>query len=172
MTDQTNVDEARDEDDERRVEMSLESSTMALYVSVVLLAELVAIKDAAARGDSEMLGVIWGTTLGLALAHFFAFRVASRLVRGSAFHRRDMQLALAQLSGAAVVAALCTIPVVLLRTPRHDVVRLELAVLLGIAGYASGRTGGASRPRSLMTGALVLMLGVTVALVKNVLVGH
>jgi hypothetical protein len=67
----------------------------------------------------------------------------------------------------------CTIPVVLMsRRSEYDVVRLELALLLGIAGYAAGRTGGASRLRSLATGAIVLVVGVTVALVKNVLIGH
>ena len=50
--------------------------------------------------------------------------------------------------------------------------RFELAILLGITGYAAGRAGGASRLRSLATGAIVLVLGVGVAFVKNALVGH
>jgi hypothetical protein len=162
-----------DRNDERRVEVGLESSTMVLYVSVVLLAALVAIDTSGDMSDAELLGLIWGTTLGLALAHFFAFRVSSHLVRGSRFHRRDAELAVAQLGGAVAVAVLCSIPVVLFsRASEYDVVRLELALLLGIAGYASGRTGGASRSRSLATGAVVLVLGVTVALVKNMLAGH
>jgi hypothetical protein len=55
---------------------------------------------------------------------------------------------------------------------KNDYARFELAVLLGIAGFAAGRTGGASRLRSLATGAIVLVLGVAVAFVKNALVGH
>jgi hypothetical protein len=63
--------------DERRVEIGLESSTMVLYVSVVLLAALVALDTSAdIISDTELLGLIWGTTLGLALAHYFAFRVS------------------------------------------------------------------------------------------------
>jgi hypothetical protein len=120
-----------------------------------------------------MLGLIWGTTIGLALAHYFAFRVASRLVRGTTFHKRDGEVALAQLAGAAIVAALCSIPVILLPdSGKNDFVRFELAVLLGITGYAAGRTGNASRLRSLTTGIVVLVLGVAVAFVKNALVGH
>lgn len=158
---------------EHHLELRLEASTMALYVSVVLLAALVALEDGATTGDGEMLGLIWGTTIGLALAHYFAFRVASRLVRGTTFHKRDGEIALAQLGGAAFVSALCTIPVLLFPdSSKNDFIRWELAVLLGITGYAAGRTGGASRLRSLATGAVVLVLGVAVAFVKNALVGH
>lgn len=160
-------------DSAHRMELRLEASTMALYVSVVLLAALVALEDGATTGDTEMLGLIWGTTIGLALTHYFAFRVASRLVRGTALHKRDGEIALAQLGGAAIVAAVCTIPVVLFPdSSKNDFVRLELAVLLGVAGYAAGRTGGTTRWRSLVTGVVVLVLGVAVALVKNALVGH
>jgi hypothetical protein len=145
---------------------------MALYVSVVLLAALVALEDGDI-GDAELIGLIWGTTLGLALAHYFAFRMSSRLVRGSSFDGRDLAIAKAQAGGAVAVAALCTLPVVLLPAESEaDVVRLVLGLLLGIAGYASGRTGGASRVRSLVMGVLTLALGSAVALVKNALLGH
>jgi hypothetical protein len=158
---------------DHRNELRLEVSTMALYVSVVLLAALVALEDGATTGDREMLGLIWGTTIGRARAHNFAVRGASRLVRGTTFHTRDGEIALAQLSGAAIVAAACTVPVLLMPdSSKNDYVRFELAILLGIAGFAAGRTGGATRFRSLATGAIVLVLGVGVAFVKNALVGH
>ncbi len=156
-----------------RVDMSLEASTMVLYVSVVLLATLAAIDDTSDASDVKLLEVIWGTTLGLALVHFFAFRVSSRLVRGTSFHRHDLHLAFAQIGGALAVGAVCSIPVIVLPpNSENDVTRLLLGVLLGIAGYTSGRTGAASRPRSLLLGALALLLGVAVALIKNALVGH
>lgn len=146
---------------------------MALYVSVVLLAALVALRDSTDTDQTELLQLIWGTTLGLALAHFYAFRVSSRLVRGRPFDRADLRSALAQLVGASAVAVLCTIPVVLLPSPTEDdMVRLWIGLLLGVAGYTSGRAGGASRPRSLVLGAVVLAVGITVALVKNALAGH
>lgn len=154
------------------VEAQLESTTMGLYVSVVLLATLVAI-DTSETSSAEILAIVWGTTIGLALAHFFAFRMSSRLVRGGSFHRHDLDLAVAQIGGALSVALLCTIPVVLLPTDSEvDAVRILLAMLLGIAGYASGRTNGASRPRSIVMGVFALVLGLTVALVKSLLLGH
>ena len=158
---------------EKHGEARLEASTMALYVSVVLLAALVALRDATDTDQTELLQLIWGTTLGLALAHFYAFRVSSRLIRGRPFDRGDLRSALAQLVGASAVAVLCTIPVALLPSPTEDdMVRLWIGLLLGVAGYTSGRAGGASRPRSLVLGAVVLAVGVTVALVKNALAGH
>ena len=132
---------------ERRIELTLEISTMALYVSVVLFATLVALEDGATTGDGEILGLIWGTTIGLALAHYFAFRVASRLVRGTSFHTRDGEIALAQLTGAAMVSALCSIPVLLFPdSSKNDFVRFELAILLGITGYAAGQRRGGVAP--------------------------
>lgn len=158
---------------QKQREAMLEASTMALYVSVVLLAALVALRDSTEASQTELLEVIWGTTLGLALAHFYAFRVSSRLIRGRPFDRGDLRTALAQLLGAAAVAALCTVPVVLLPAPAEDnVVRLWIGILLGVAGYTSGRAGGASRWRSLALGAAVLAVGIAVALVKNALGGH
>ena len=44
---------------ERRLELTLEISTMALYVSVVLFAALVALEDGATTSDREILGLIW-----------------------------------------------------------------------------------------------------------------
>ena len=74
--------------------------------------------------------------------------------------------------GAAAVAVLCRIPVVVLPSPSEgNVVRLLLGLLLGVAGYSSGRTGGASS-RSFVLGAAVLGVGIAVALVKNALSGH
>jgi hypothetical protein len=161
----------REPESDLRLELRLEASTMALYVSVVLLATLAALDDT--TEDAELVALIWGTTLGLALAHFFAFRMSSRLVRGTSFHRRDLDIAVAQAGGAIAVAALCTIPVLVLRTDaEYDVVRLLLGLLLGIAGYAAGRTGGTSRLRSAVMGAATLVLGLAVAFAKNALLGH
>ena len=168
----THMTDARPESgSDLRQELRLEASTMALYVSVVLLATLAALDDTAE--DAELVALIWGTTLGLALVHFFAFRMSSRLVRGTSFHRRDLNIAAAQVGGAIAVAVLCTIPVVVLRTDaEYDVVRFLLGLLLGIAGYAAGRSGGASRVRSAVMGAATLVLGLAVAFVKNALLGH
>ena len=148
-----------------RVDLLLEGSTMALYVSIILLGALVTV----GKGESnrELLALVWGTTIGLVVAHFFAFRIASRLHRGFAAHRGDLLVAYAQVLGGCAVAVLCSIPVLLFGEEHHaDAVRFTLTLLLGVAGYMAGRAGGSSRIRSLMFGVGVAVAGIAVAAIK------
>ncbi|HEY9496397.1 MAG TPA: hypothetical protein VIR15_16215 [Intrasporangium sp.] len=48
---------------------------MALYVAICLLAALFALPETAA-GHLPVVGIIWGVSVGLAIAHWFAFRVS------------------------------------------------------------------------------------------------
>lgn len=144
---------------------------MAFYVAICLIAALVAIDNEQHRVPT--LAIIWGTTIGLALAHLFAFRLASRLVGYGQVGPHERALALAQLAGATAVAILASIPVLLLDAPAAlDMARLILVVLIGLAAYAVGRSSGASRFRALLFSGGVLMLGLAVALFKNYLAGH
>ena len=98
---------------EHAIELRKEAYTMALYVAICLLAALIALPETpAARG--HIVGIIWGVTIGLAAAHWFAFRVSARLVGAGSISQRDLELAAAQLAGAAAVALLVSIPVVIL----------------------------------------------------------
>src|SRR3954449_3567473 len=58
-----------------------EALTMALYVSICLLAALASLKDTALT-HGLVFELVWGTTLGLAAAHLFAFLLAGRLIEG------------------------------------------------------------------------------------------
>src|SRR5262245_21785027 len=130
-------EEAQTEVEPQHVDRLLESSTMALYVSIILLGALVTVGKN--HTNRELLGLIWGTTIGLTLAHFFAFRIASRLHRGFAAHRGDLMIAYSQVAGAAAVAALCSIPVLIFPESSHaEAVRFTLVLLLGVAGYMAG----------------------------------
>jgi tetrahydromethanopterin S-methyltransferase subunit B len=53
---------------------------MALYVTVCLLAALTALQNVVAV-SGRVLGLVWGTTIGLALAHLFAFELPAALFR-------------------------------------------------------------------------------------------
>jgi hypothetical protein len=155
------------------VELRKEASVMAMYVAVCLLAALIALGEDADHGHVRAFGLVWGTTLGLALAHAFAFRVSARLVAGGKFSRADAQIVLAQLTGATFVAAIATLPVVVFgSTAEFDVVRTVLSVFIGAMGYAVGRLSGAGRTRSLMYGGAVLLLAMVIAVIKNILSGH
>jgi hypothetical protein len=90
-------------------ELRREAITMALYVAICLVAALAALPDTEGS-HAHLLGIIWGVTIGLAVAHWFAFRVATRRVCAGRYRRSDVQLAAAQLVGAGAVAVLPRFP--------------------------------------------------------------
>jgi len=158
---------------EHRLELRKEAWVMALYVAVCLLAALSAVAEHAGDGHVRALGLIWGTTIGLTLAHVFAFRVSARLIAEGEIRPDDRDATVAQLIGATAVAVIATIPVLLLpATAEFDVVRWELAVLIALVGYVVAKSSGAGRTRSLVYGAVLLITAVAIALTKNVLSGH
>lgn len=135
-----------------RQEIRVEASTMALYVAVVLLATLALMDGRDLDHQPRVLVVVWGTSIGLALAHIFAFTIASaRIERRSPGHRRT--LITAQLGGAGAVALLASIPVLLLpQSAELDADRILLAAFIGFSGYHVSRDVGRTRARSLLVG--------------------
>jgi hypothetical protein len=159
--------------EDHSTELVKEGSTMALYVAICLLATLTALPDTTLHDTADLLGLIWGTTIGLALAHWFAFHVSSRLVARGTVRVHDAQAALVQVAGAALVGVLSTLAVLL--TPdsaEHDVVRLVLAAFIASIGYLVAKETGASRRRSVLYALTVLIAAFGVVLVKNLLIGH
>ncbi|MBY5163621.1 hypothetical protein [Salsipaludibacter albus] len=153
-------------------ELWKEAVTMSLYVAICVLAALTAVgDDTVDHGD--VVEVVWGSTLGLALAHWFAFQISARLAGSGSVARHDAQSALAQLVGAGAVALLVTVPVLVLRGPAaFGIARLVLAMFIGGVGYLVARSSGGSRPRAVLYGVSVLVLALVVALVKNLLSGY
>jgi hypothetical protein len=153
------------------MEVRKEAYTMALYVSICLLAALTAVSHPTDEIDAFL--IVWGTTLGLAIAHWFAFRVSARLVGAGKVRRHDTDVATAQFAGALAVAVLATVPMLLFADSREfAVVRLTLAGFIGVIGFSVARAGGASRLRSSLYGASILIVAVLVASLKNFLAGH
>lgn len=158
---------------EHEVELRKEASVMALYVAVCLLAALTALGEDADHGHVRAFGLVWGTTIGLALAHAFAFRLSARLFSAGQVGHHDAQIVVAQLVGASFVAAITTVPIVLLdATAEFDAVRLVLSLLIGTAGYGVARGSGASPLRSWVAAGVVVALAATIAVIKNLLSGH
>jgi hypothetical protein len=117
--------------------------------------------------------LIWGVTVGLAVAHWFAFRVSARLVGAGRVRAHDVRSAGAQLVGAAAVALLATVPVVLLPgSPELEGVGLLLAAFIALVGYAVARGGGATRVRGMLYAISVLVVAVAIAELRNRLTGH
>jgi hypothetical protein len=151
----------------------VEATTMALYVSIALLAALAATSEANESRRSTLL-LIWGTALGLAIAHYVAFRLASALARGRHLGRDDIETAGVQFIGAMTVPLACTVAELALGSDDNaiDVAEFTLAGALGVTGYLAGRTNGASRPRAALLGGVVLVIGFATATVKFFLTRH
>ena len=153
------------------VELRKEAYTMALYVAICLLAAFAALPETGAH--AHVIGLIWGVTVGLALAHWFAFRVSARMVGAGSLRPHDAESAGAQLAGAAGVALLASIPVVLFpESVELELVELLLVGFIALVGFAVARGGGATRARAMVYALLVLVVAVAIALVKNGLAGH
>jgi hypothetical protein len=163
-----------------RTHLWREATVMVLYVCVIEIAELAALPETHfANGrvtgpvHGLLLGIVWGTAVGLAVAHWFAFVVAASAFHGGRPTRRDMYVGLVQVGAAALVAALCSLPILFLSSVRaqEDTSGVP-AVLLGIVGYLLARHRGSSRVASVLYGFTALALGVAVAFVKLRLSAH
>jgi len=153
---------------------------MVLYVSVVEIAELAAIpEEHFANGrvtgavEGQLLAILWGTAVGLAIAHWFAFQFAAPLFRGEHPTRFVIAVGLAQVAGAVLVAAISSLPVLFFSDVRAQETAGDIpAVLIGVVAYVICRITGRSRVVSLLYAVTALALGVLVALVKGILAAH
>ncbi len=153
---------------------------MVLYVAVIEIAELAALPERHFAGGrvtgavgEQLLAIVWGTAVGLALAHWFAFRLAAPAFRGERPTRHDTYIGLAQVGGAMLVAALSSIPVLLFSDVRAQETAGDVpALVIGVVGYLIARSVGKARLPSVFLGVTALALGVLVALVKSALAAH
>jgi hypothetical protein len=137
-----------------------EASVMILYVSVVEIAELAALPEGhfvhglvTGAVGSELLAIVWGTAVGLALAHWFAFGLAALAFRGQRPTHLDTLIGLAQLAGAILVAALSSVPAVFFSDVRAQETTGDVpALLVGVVGYLLARQTGSSRLAGLFFG--------------------
>jgi hypothetical protein len=117
-------------------------------------------------------GLVWGVTLGLALAHWFAFRVSARMVGAGTVRPSDIELGAVQVLGAACVAALVSVGIFLLpESVEIEGAEFILAALISLIGLAVA-SAGASLIRAVVYALLVLGCAVTIAVLKNMLAGH
>jgi len=145
---------------------------MALYVAICLIAALTALENVTAI-PGHILGLVWGTTVGLALAHVFAFRVAGRLVHDGVLPKADRIISAVQLAAAAAVAVVVSIPILLASTENElNWARYTCAAIIGAVGYFTARGAEHSRVRALIFSIGVLAVATAIAVLKHRLVGH
>ncbi len=150
-----------------------EGVTMALYISLSLLAVLVALPSSLDPGAAARPALtIFLTSVGLILAHTLAFRLSTRLVDHGRLSAANLELLGAQLIGGLAVTAVAVIPVLLIGGPAGvRVAELLLIAFIAVVGYAAARSVPLSRPRALLYVAIIVVLSLGVLWVKN-LVHH
>jgi hypothetical protein len=166
------VESVAEADAAHRDHLRKEGWTMALYVAVCLIAALTALQNATAI-PGRVMGLVWGTTIGLALAHLFAFRIAGRLVHDGRIPRSDRIVSGIQLAAAAAVAVMVSVPVLIAPPDSElDWARYTCAGIIGVVGYGVARGTEQNRIRSLAFASGVLAVALVVAGIKHALVGH
>ncbi len=156
---------------ENAEEFRREAFTMGLYVAICVLAALIA--GAEADSDLNVVKTIWGITVGLAVAHWFAFRMSTRLVRGGQMRDEDLFTAGAQILGAIAVAVPASFLAVVVPDPwRLRTAELVLGGLIGGMGFAVARSGGVRHVFAVGFGIVVLALSIGIAILKDILAGH
>jgi len=149
-----------------------EAVTMALYLSLSLLAVILATSPQAGESRSELAVTLLLTTLGLLIAHILAFAVSSRLVSQGQLDAESRRSIGAQAGAGLVVAVVVTLPIVLL-SPDISLKVTEF-LLLGFVcavAFMAARQAGVSKGRALLYSGVVVVLAVVVLVVKS-LVGH
>jgi hypothetical protein len=150
-----------------------EGVTMALYISLSLLAVLVALPPSLDPGAAARPALtLFLTSIGLILAHALAFRLSTRLAHRGRLPADELELLAAQVVGGLAVTAVAVLPVLVVGG--SDGVRVAewlLLAFVAVVGYAAGRAVPLSRPRALAYVALIVALTLGVLWVKG-LVHH
>ena len=146
---------------------------MALYVSLSLLAVLVALPPSMDPGAAARPALtLCLTSVGLILAHALAFRLSARLVHHGALPAAQLELLAAQLAGGLAVTAVAVTPVLLIGGPEGvRAAEFLLLAFVAVVGYLAARAVPVSRPRALAYVAFVVALTLGVLWIKS-LVGH
>lgn len=145
--------------------------TMALYISLSLLAVLVASPAQHEPSGTTAAVTLVVTSLGLVLAHHVAFRLSSRLVDKGLVTTESLELLGAQMSGALSVSAAAALPLLVFGDDTGRILsEVLLLVFVAGVGYRAVRQSAGPGRSILYVGGLVVAVGIVVA-VKTA-VGH
>ena len=152
----------------RRHEVEREFVANALYLGLVLYAGLAVVPSDNLPSDLEVVLLILATGLGLILAHYFAFHVASAAVSAEGRGPEGAaEEAWAQVAGGTAVSVVASLPFLFL--DGEQAVDTTLFILSGLpaaAGFAIGRRRGHSVLRSALMAGLVFVVAVGVVTLK------
>lgn len=143
---------------------------MGFYTCVTMFAALAVGDDFAAPPRAEVVALIWISTLGLALAHWFAATVAVQLVRDRHGEHSTVEYLSAHLLIPSIVAVSTSL--VVLVTPADLMLlggRLTAATLVALLVGTQLRRSGGSPARSVGIALLAFGCAAGIALLKRLL---
>ena len=153
-----------------RLEMFREGLTMALYLSLSLLAVMLVVFDG--QSADGLWETILLTVIGLTFAHQIAFQLSTRLVTpGSLLSPASIAALRGQLIAAAIIASLTVIPVLIWGELGAFIATLMLLFFVLFIGYRVARGAPVSRIRALVYVSVIFIL-VGVLLVIKALGAH
>jgi hypothetical protein len=138
---------------------------MGLYLTVVLISLIAGLEPA--LGEEGELLVIWGSAIGLALAHIFSFRIAQVYEMGAASSAGWQSIG-AMFGAAFGVAVLATIPYLIPtgRAAPSSVATILLMGVVAVAAYLAARSRGWGAAPTVAYVLWILLLASVVAIVK------
>lgn len=140
---------------------------MGLYLAIVLLSLLVGFGGDGDRG--EELRLLWGTALGLVLAHYFAVRLADVFARAVPTPTRDdVARGLAMLLAAMGIAAVASVPYLfdISTLDASTAASVALLAVIGATAFTSVRRAGGPVNRALAFTLIVVAVASVVVTVK------
>ena len=140
---------------------------MGFYLSIALLAALTGGNDHKAHSQLDVLILVWGTTIGLGLAHWFALAVSARLVHDPDLHHTPGEMLVSQLVMGVTISAVATVLVLVLPEDFERLgARLTAAAFIALIVQTESIAGGSTRRRAVALGILALVVGLAIATVK------
>jgi hypothetical protein len=148
---------------EHDIDVVREAVTMALYISLSLLAVFVALPAGVLKDAPSVALTVGLTAVGLVLAHQVAFRLSTQLVHRGVIDPQSRRLLSAQLIGGGAVTVLAILPTLIFGSGAIVWTGVLLVGVVAVVGYLAARSVPRSRIRSL------LYAGIVVAIVEGVL---
>src|SRR3954452_20379068 len=145
-----------------------EADMMAFYLGITLLVALRVSEDAAPPPMPELLLIIWGTAIGLAVAHWFALGLSAYLVEDPGLHHSPREMLFSQLVMATILAVVASIAVLVAPLLGEELLsgRVGVAVFVGALVVVESRARGHRLVGALALGAVALGLAIAVTVLK------
>lgn len=145
-----------------------EGTTMALYVSLSLLAVLLALPQSTVdeSGRAALTVIVLITSIGLIIAHQIAFRISSLLVDQKRSKNHVPDIIRAQLGGGAVATVLALVPLILFGPHSLWLSTLLLTAFVCWVAYVAARSVAKTRLAALRYTGLILLAIIAITAIK------